>query len=322
MYLVSLHGHATSCSPSMSGWPTECRAGTNVASSSSMRRSTWVPMRAMTRIETVTYAESVISTPNIGFSASRWPITNGITYIVRPRMDPSYSLRITAFISPGSIQLFVGPASRSSTEQMKVRSSTRATSVGSEAAWKEFGLMAGFSRVKVPVATRASVSCAHSSSEPVHQWMRSGWVIAATSWTKWRIPWWVVGWVVEGAVDGVGEVSVGACVSAVMAVPSRAFAADASTARDTAGRRCCVDGVSWSCCGSLGVVVGDFGLPHGPSLDRRRTLRWGDSTVADRLEHIGSFNARCGCSHRREGVHNRPGFGLFEAKDQGSARLE
>ena len=39
-----------------------------------------------------------------------------------------------AFISCGSIQLLVGPASFSSTLQMKVRSSTRATSVGSEAA--------------------------------------------------------------------------------------------------------------------------------------------------------------------------------------------
>ena len=34
--------------------------------------------------------------------------------------------------------------------------------------------MAGLSRVNVPVATRASVSSVHSSSEPVHQWMRAG----------------------------------------------------------------------------------------------------------------------------------------------------
>ena len=47
-----------------------------------------MPIRAITRIEAVTYAESVISTPNIGFSASRWPITNGMTYIVRPFMHP------------------------------------------------------------------------------------------------------------------------------------------------------------------------------------------------------------------------------------------
>ena len=70
--------------------PTECSGGHEVASSSSsIRRSTLVPMRAITRIEAVTYAESVISTPNIGFSASRWPITNGMTYIVRPVMQPS-----------------------------------------------------------------------------------------------------------------------------------------------------------------------------------------------------------------------------------------
>ena len=75
-------------------------------------------MRAMTRIETTTYALSVISTPNIGCGASRWPMTNGMTYIVRPRMEPRYRSVMRARISPGSIQLFVGPASASSTEQM------------------------------------------------------------------------------------------------------------------------------------------------------------------------------------------------------------
>ncbi len=54
MYLVSLHGHATSCWPSSSGMPTECSAGTNVASVSSILRSTLVPMRAMTFIDTTT----------------------------------------------------------------------------------------------------------------------------------------------------------------------------------------------------------------------------------------------------------------------------
>ena len=118
MYLVSLHGHATSAWPSSSGMPTECSAGTKAESSSSIRRSTWLPMRAITRIDAVTYAESVISTPNIGFSASRWPITNGMTYIVRPFMQPAYSPRMSSFISFGSIQLLVGPASFSSTLQM------------------------------------------------------------------------------------------------------------------------------------------------------------------------------------------------------------
>ena len=93
----------------------------------------------MMRIETTTYAESVISTPNIGFSASSGPMQNGMTYIVRPRMQPRYSSVMTDFISSGSIQLLVGPASASSSEQMNVRSSTRATSLGSEAHQNEFG---------------------------------------------------------------------------------------------------------------------------------------------------------------------------------------
>ena len=59
---------------------------------------------------------------------------NGMTYIVRPAIEPRYSSDMVAFISAGSIQLFVTPASFGSTEQMKVRSSTRATSSGSEAA--------------------------------------------------------------------------------------------------------------------------------------------------------------------------------------------
>src|SRR6478736_7565867 len=125
---------------------------------------------------------------------------------------------MSAFISSGAIQLLVGPASFSSTLQMKVRSSTRATSVGSEAAWKELGFFSGSRRVKVPVATSASVISTHSSSEPVHQWMRSGVVSSATSLTKARMPSWVVGappvavpWVVSFDV------------SAVMPDPSRAF---------------------------------------------------------------------------------------------------
>jgi hypothetical protein len=42
----------------------------------------------MIRMLTTTYGESVISTPNIGCSALRRPMTNGMTNIVRPRIDP------------------------------------------------------------------------------------------------------------------------------------------------------------------------------------------------------------------------------------------
>jgi hypothetical protein len=62
------------------------------------------------------------------------PMQNGTTYIVRPRMQPSNRPFSRARISTGSAQLLVGPASISISEQMKVRLSTRATSLGSEAA--------------------------------------------------------------------------------------------------------------------------------------------------------------------------------------------
>ena len=67
----------------------------------------------------------------------------GRTYIVRPRIEPrKRSMRI-AFMSSGSIQLLVAPASLGSRLQMNVRSSTRATSVGSEAHQNEFGFLSG-----------------------------------------------------------------------------------------------------------------------------------------------------------------------------------
>src|SRR3954449_4797704 len=190
MYLVSLQGHGTSSWPGSSGAPRECIAGTksrSVPRASSGR----VPMRAMTRIETTTYSESVSSTPNMGFSASTGPMQNGMTYIVLPRMHPRYSSVMIDFISRGSIQLLVGPASASSTEQMKVRSSTRATSLGSEAQWNELGL--AVSGVKVPASTSFCVSRSHSSSLPSTQTTWSGVVSSAISRTHASSRAWVVG---------------------------------------------------------------------------------------------------------------------------------
>ena len=68
-----------------------------------------------------------------------------MTYIVRPRIEPRKRSVSVARISSGSRQLLVGPASIASREQMKVRSSTRATSLGSERARKLFGRLSGLS---------------------------------------------------------------------------------------------------------------------------------------------------------------------------------
>ena len=58
----------------------------------------------------------------------------GTTYIVLPFIQPLKSPLRVFFISSGSCQLFVGPASRGVFEQINVLSSTRATSAGSERA--------------------------------------------------------------------------------------------------------------------------------------------------------------------------------------------
>src|SRR5688572_15955926 len=192
MYFSVLHGQATSSSSALSGAPTECRHGTYGACSP-IRSSTAPPIRVITRMETTTYGLSVSSTPNIGCSASREPMQNGTTYMVRPRMQPRYSSVIVCFISAGSTQLLVGPASAGSAEQMKVRSLTRATSDGSVRAQKEFGLASPSRRTKVPASTNSSVRRPHSSSDPSHQTTRSGVVSSATSVTQATSPAWEVG---------------------------------------------------------------------------------------------------------------------------------
>ena len=60
------------------------------------------------------------------------PMLNGTTYMVRPRIEPLNSSLSVSRFSSGSRQLLVGPASSSRSEQMNVRSSTRATSLGSD----------------------------------------------------------------------------------------------------------------------------------------------------------------------------------------------
>ncbi len=144
MYFVSLHGHGTSAWPGSSGAPIECSAFTKKPSSPILSSAAW-PIRVIVRIETTTYSESVISTPSLGSSAPSGPMQNGTTHSVRPRIDPRYRSFIRIRISAGSIQLFVGPASISRCEQMKVRDSTRATSDGSDSARYEFGCFSSFS---------------------------------------------------------------------------------------------------------------------------------------------------------------------------------
>ena len=89
-------------------------------------------MRAMMRMLTTTYGESVSCTPIRDIGEPTGPMLNASTYIVRPRIAPSKRPFSFRRISYGSTQLFVGPALSFESEQMNVRSSTRATSLGSD----------------------------------------------------------------------------------------------------------------------------------------------------------------------------------------------
>src|SRR5436305_11238981 len=167
MYLVSLHGHGTSACPGASGAPTVWTDRTN-SPDDAIARSASVPIRVMIRIEVTTYGESVISTPSWEISPPSGPMQNGTTYMTRPRMQPSKISAKVLRISSGAIQLLVGPASCSRSEQMKVLSSTRATSLGAEAHQKLFGRSCGISLAMVPFSTSRLVSRSHSARQPTH----------------------------------------------------------------------------------------------------------------------------------------------------------
>ena len=129
-----------------------CMHGTNSPVSPSTSAAAR-PMRVMIFMLTATYGESVSCTPSCAIGEPSGPMLNGMTYIVRPAIDPANSPRRMPVMSRGSIQLLVGPASSSLRAQMKVRSSTRATSLGSLRARKLSGRSSGFSLMNVPAST-------------------------------------------------------------------------------------------------------------------------------------------------------------------------
>src|SRR3954463_6263403 len=133
MYLVLLHGQLELFSPACSGTPTVCTQGTYSPSTPSTSY-TALPMRVMIFMLTATYALSESSTPMWAMGEPSGPMENGTTYMVRPFMQPSNNGCRVDRISSGAIQLLGGPASSFLREQMNVRSSTRATSLGSDQA--------------------------------------------------------------------------------------------------------------------------------------------------------------------------------------------
>src|SRR5262249_35052359 len=133
------------------------------------------PILVMIRMLAATYPESVSSTPILQIGESNGPIAKGTTYIVRPRMHPLNMACNLDFISAGSAQLLVGPASSRVLAQINVRASSRATSLGCDRARKQPGRFSSFNFVNVPALTSNSQIAAYSSAEPLHQKTLAGW---------------------------------------------------------------------------------------------------------------------------------------------------
>ena len=160
--------------PASSGAPTLCMHGTTRLTSLSISAKTGSPMRAMIRMLTTTYGESVSCTPICDMGEPTAPMLNGSTYIVRPRHAAAEQLlQRPAHLE--RVHPVVGRARRLSfdSEQMKVRSSTRATSLG-------VGARVVSSRAKdsaLSLVKRAAVdhlaaqSVSYSSCEPSTQWI-------------------------------------------------------------------------------------------------------------------------------------------------------
>ena len=128
-------GQATSSSPSASGSPTECTQGTNSPSAPSTSRAPCAhpghdPHRDdhVGRVGELRRRSGRLAEPS-------GPIENGTTYIVRPLHAAVEQARAASRASrPGRASCWSGRRRPRRSEQMKVRSSTRATSLGSDRA--------------------------------------------------------------------------------------------------------------------------------------------------------------------------------------------
>src|SRR4029453_11838966 len=107
-----------------------------------------------------------------------------MTNIVRPRIAPLRSSRSFAYVSVGSDQLFVGPASCFVGVQTNVNCSTRATSFGLDRCRYERGTFFSFRSIRTFCLSDSVIRNSFSRSEPSHQKMFSGCVRVAISCTQ------------------------------------------------------------------------------------------------------------------------------------------
>src|SRR5947208_12937330 len=104
--------------------------------------------------------------------------------MVRPRIAPLSKPCNFEYVSAGSDQLFVGPASDFVGVQMKVNCSTRATSFEFERCKYECGTFLSFSLISTFCFNDSEIRKSCSCSDPSHQKIFSGSVSSSTSCTQ------------------------------------------------------------------------------------------------------------------------------------------
>src|SRR3989442_8241006 len=112
-----------------------------------------------------------------------------MTNRVRPRIAPLNRPQSFAYVSFGSDQLLVGPASSFVGVQTKVNCSTLATSFGFERCKYERGTFFWFKSISTFCLSDSSIRNSFSRSEPSHQKMFSVCVRAAISRTQSSTDW-------------------------------------------------------------------------------------------------------------------------------------
>src|SRR5437764_11340858 len=93
--------------------------------------------------------------------------------MVRPRIAPSSNPYSFEYVSDGSDQLFVGPASSLVDVQMNVTFSTRATSFGLERCKYDRGPFSSFNLISTFCFNDSATRNSFSRSEPSHHTMFS-----------------------------------------------------------------------------------------------------------------------------------------------------
>ena len=135
MYFSLLHGHGTSFWPGASGAPTECMQGTTRLSSLSISAKTGSAdarhdAHVDHHVRRIGELHADLRHRRADRPHAERQHVHGAAAHASRRKAPSAS----GASRYGSSQLLVGPAPSFESEQMKVRSSTRATSLGSERA--------------------------------------------------------------------------------------------------------------------------------------------------------------------------------------------